>query len=240
MPTYGEAKRRDVIGSVLPSTRRKFARESFAAIKRRHRRKINQAYQKYRWDDPDDVEFDFNQTCDRQIREIMWERRDGDKLGALMRWAPVATKEIRAEDRVSYLYSVLPDNTIGRHAVGHAKYVVAEDEFSRFGLRHWRETMAAREAVGRSAMVEAITAHMEFSGWHTRFNLALKGAGHRVAPEGRYRWRSQCSESCEHQAPLLLGIHDIEEFVDRLWEVHWLHPGWWGSVLQALGMPDFD
>lgn len=238
MPTYGEAKRRDIIESVLPSTSRRMARESLAAVKRHNRRAIRQAYQKYRWDDPDDVEFDFNQTCDREVREIMWTRRDGDKLGTLRRWAPKATKDIRPMDRESWLFSVFPDNTIGRHAAGHAKDYVDDDD--PYSWKNWKETRAAREKAARAEMVAVIMEHMEFGGFHTRFNLALKGASHRIAAEGVYRWRTQCPTTCEHVVPLLLGIHDIEDFVDRLWGIRIHHPGWWNTARHALGLAGFS
>ena len=124
MPTYGADKERDMLRSVLPSTRRKGARDDFAYTKRNARREARQrchelAVDPEIWDD----QYDSHDYPDARIHEIKWERRGYDNVAALQRWAPHKVADVRREDRLSKLKALLPDNTIGRHAVTHVDHL---------------------------------------------------------------------------------------------------------------------
>lgn len=238
MPTYGEAKRRDIIESVLPSTRRKSAREDLAAVKRHNRRAIRQAYQKYRWDDPDDVEFDFNMDCDREVRQIMWTRRDGDKLGALIRWTEVTVKQWEPHERYGRMKAMLPDNTIGRHALGHVNHLTKEDDWAPYSWKNWKATQAANAARARAEFVEAIRRQMDRHGFHSKVNRAIKDADPFYRSDRVSRWQTTCTRNgpCGHEPRMLSGIDDIEAWVEWLFEIKYRHPVWFEAAQRAAGV----
>lgn len=165
MPTYGKAKERDMIRSVLPSSRRKFARDSKQAIHQKRRSKVKQALHTYKdviqtdeWyeieavlDDNGRHEAPYTDIHDADvrakldIRETVLDRRNGDKVQPIMRWAATQLQDVRLEDRLSKMATVLPDNTVGRHALSHIEdldeyYVPYEgDRLWRYGYSSWSQ-----------------------------------------------------------------------------------------------------
>lgn len=142
MPIYGEAKKRDICRSVLPSTKRKGARLDLQQIKQRNRskvrRELRQIAQPQAADEVvanyDEASYDLNHYPYEDIRSAVYDRREGDKLGALTRWAPHLVEDVRREDRLSKLRSILPDNLIGRHAISHLEY---HDDFYLPNSSRW-------------------------------------------------------------------------------------------------------
>lgn len=154
---YGPEKARDIARSILPSTRRRSAREDAARLKRNTRRHNRQSLHTWaRYDDPYDYEghiYDYDEPspCHAYwgtIKDVMWDRRNGDKLGAFQRWAPAVTKHLpNGEARYMAVKKVLPDNLIGRHALSHIEHLEEfehGDQF-KYGLsRYYRTNRADR------------------------------------------------------------------------------------------------
>lgn len=109
---YGDKKIKNIGRGLLPSTRRKSAKVDKALASRKARRNTKQ-----------DLEYAdiIERKRKRDMNYMVMERRNGDKLSVL-RWAKAVTKDLTApQDRVDYVKSVLPDNMIGRHALGHVE-----------------------------------------------------------------------------------------------------------------------
>lgn len=185
MPIYGEAKKRNMARSILPSTARKGAREDLAQAKRSARSKVNQSLSRFKGyadevvdlydEDSDDLEF----YPDHRISEIMWERRASDKVGPVQRWAVAITKDIRKQDRLSYMMSLMPDNTIGRHACDHVAWM-EEFDVEHDPRLHWygsfgyygftREERAWMRNCEIANLVERMKRIFEVPRAHKRFN----------------------------------------------------------------------
>ena len=144
MPIYGEAKQRNMIRSILPSRHRKGAREDLAFTKRNARRETQQALNAYRGSSASAIEHyeygddDLTYYPDERISEVVWERRAADNTAALERWAVKVTRDVRQKDRLSHFRSMLPDNTIGRHAAQHVSNLPEmEDPDDPWAWRWW-------------------------------------------------------------------------------------------------------
>lgn len=91
---HGPAKRREIARSVLPSTRRKSARDDLNVVRRRNRRVIKQdRHVIARAGNAGATIENFDETRanlvaypNADIRYVVARRRDGDKLGSLLRW----------------------------------------------------------------------------------------------------------------------------------------------------------
>lgn len=129
-----DEKIKDMVESVLPSTRRKAARNE-----RRRAHKQQRSRQR-------DVLANITAEPDPDFREarqaaaisnMVWDRRAADNVGALVRWAE-ATVEKDADLRDAgwagqraWFASVLPDNTIGRHALQHIEWAIGPGRRTR-------------------------------------------------------------------------------------------------------------
>lgn len=217
---YGKAKERDMIRSVLPSTRRKGAREDLAIIKRNARRSSRQslhviALDHEAWDETPEV-YDYPDT---EIRYAMYERRDGDKISALQRWAPSKVKGIRPLDALSKIKALLPDNTIGRHAVSHVDHL---PEFcietpNKYGPwcynphDNWKARNLAAHLAEIAALEERVYNLLAVPGAHRKLNALVKTSWVDTSkdPVSGYnvdvRWG--------HGGRPLYGHHDVSAFV---------------------------
>ncbi len=124
-------KYKDMAESVLPSTRRRAAREDRQAIHQRHRAQTRAALADYRRSgDPVDVETHVRATPDREIHDFVWDRRSADKVGPLIRWAIRRVErdpQLRDADvatQTAAFRSMFPDNLIGRHAIDHIRWAL--------------------------------------------------------------------------------------------------------------------
>ncbi len=172
MPIYGEKKKKDIIESVLPATRKgaRNSRATFRRINRQERRRMNNALSNLYArgavaedivDDYDADPFDYQFTLDTDKQYAMWSRRDYDNLNALYRWAPSQVEGVRLEDRASKIRAILPDTTIGRHAAGHVKDLDGfrvDHEHERY---YWRTTPEEREEA----------AWILYAEWHNRLAI---------------------------------------------------------------------
>jgi hypothetical protein len=129
-----DQKARDMARSVLPSKRRQYARAAKRALRKRERSTVRASL---RLDLIDPQIGIVHVDLRREIREVIWERRAGDKIGPITRWAErqVATQadlqEADLPERIEHFRSVLPSNKIGRHALGHIAWAVGARDVGR-------------------------------------------------------------------------------------------------------------
>ena len=223
-------KKKDICRGVLPSTRRKGAREDLAYAKRRHRSGVRQDLRAIRdAEDWADIEerVDLNRTCDTEIRYIMWDRRDADKLGPLMSWARAQLKgrltDLEPEDQYYWFKRYLPDSMQGRHALSHVEGLIEDLPWDRwFFLRYPSRTSPVTwdERVAETAdKLRELCAR----GLHAEFNARLKtgrtnvfSKDWRTYREYDYARRDTKSiyyvggESWPH--PLFFGLHAVEDY----------------------------
>jgi len=208
MRNHGQ-KTKDMSRSVLPSTGRKSARDDRRIIHGRQRARELAAVTAYRRDaDPDSVTPDVRGTYGPDITQMVRGRRARDKVGPLIRWAaatiaadPVLRSAPRAE-QVAYFAGLMPDTTIGRHAVQHIEQAL-----------EWRERRARYKA-SRSTAPGPHVADMERqlrqlleAGLHGPLNAGLR----QLADTQDVRPRAA---PMPHR--LLLGSHDIGAFTAEM------------------------
>lgn len=206
---YGEKKRREMARSVLPSKSRKGSREDLRAVARSHRRSGRQALRETRGVNDFALEADEGPSAEVEdllevrlsdvgaqrrsdIKRVVRNRRDADKLRPLMHWAPKAVAHLEPADRLPTLRSWLPDGIIGWHAMTHLMWVDGlydEDaehlSYYRYGRRRYDAEQRLAEQV---AKVDDILAN----GLHAELNRRLK--------------RNLLGDR------LLMGRHDVEDF----------------------------
>lgn len=181
--TYGHRKIKDMAESLLPSTKRKKARETRKAIHRRDRRAYRQ--------DPENYERrSLDQKRDIEIQEMMWERRGADKL-SIVRWAQKVTANIDDPvERYLHLKKMLPDNLIGRHALGHCEnygygdgleiLAPGNNRFEYYG--HWKTENERRERAAEEARQRCVDELrlVVATGGLKALNRAIKRAHHKA------------------------------------------------------------
>jgi hypothetical protein len=205
---HGE-KIKDMSRSVLPSKGRKGARDDRRIIHGRQRARELAAVTAYRRDaDPDNVAPDVRGTYGPDITYMVRGRRARDKVAPLIRWAeatiaadPVLRSAPRAE-QVAYFARLMPDSTIGRHAVQHIDQAL-----------EWRERRARYQARRPTAPgphvadMERQLRHILETGLHAALNAGLR----RLADTQVVRPRAT-----PMPRRLLLGSHDIEGFTAKM------------------------
>lgn len=165
----------DVIRSVLPSTARRDARRTRQLIHRAARRKVNV------WLRAGDV--DAFVDIRGPIEEMVWDRRAGDKVGPLVRWAlhqvrhDPRLRDAGFDERIDHFRKLLPDSTIGRHALSRIAWPL--------------ELLDSQPRVfqDRPSCISAVRALYE-DGYHGELNARLK----------------------IQQLPLLGGAQEIDSF----------------------------
>lgn len=124
---YGKDKAKNMSRSILPSTRSSGAGFDKAKAKRATRHSVKTELQRTTIDPDyyDETDTDFEE--DANVSRIVNDRRGGDKTAPLQRWAKAITKKVDRDSRLSHVKSLLPENVIGEHALGHVK---GDDHFS--------------------------------------------------------------------------------------------------------------
>jgi hypothetical protein len=152
----------DMIRSVLPSNARKGARASRRLI---HRAASHTFKTRLRAGDYD-VVVDIRGAID----EMVWDRRAADKVAPLVRWAlhhvrtDLALRDAGTAERLDHFRQLLPDTTIGRHALSHIAWPLEQVERrGRPRPDRWRPPSLASTV---HALYEA--------GYHAELNKRLK------------------------------------------------------------------
>jgi len=117
-----------MVESALPSKARRAARLTRRHIhhQARSRTRVSVAAIRRVGDDMDDRGF----VEKAAIAEMVADRRYADKLAPIERWAVrlVAKRPGLAratlKEQLSYFRRLLPDNTVGRHALGHIEFAL--------------------------------------------------------------------------------------------------------------------
>jgi hypothetical protein len=138
---YGKEKARDMSRSLLPSTKRKGARDARGQLHREARRTARLELSRLKHE-PEAFE-DLPRPDGGRSPEIGYmvrRRRWADKVNPFIRWATAATRELPRESRLSHIQGMLPKGVIGEHALGHLKGAEAfrdpwEDTWRRAWLR---------------------------------------------------------------------------------------------------------
>jgi len=206
-------KRRDMARSVLPSTRRKGAREDIAAWKRKHRRAIRQqihdamGYAEFEDYEGSYLTVDTNRPVDggsgwgRVICHLVGERQNGDKVAPLIRWTEVTKarlpKDWDDERRFMWFKACLPDNLIGRHALSHIEHLFDLPNDRWWRRRYWnpetREERKARYEAEKEAFAGLVRSVIEVR--HAEFNEEFFGDPcyglHDVDRWARAHWHSE-------------------------------------------------
>jgi hypothetical protein len=119
--------------SILPSTARKAARDDKRAVVHVNRRGNTHRMAKYKgpagyvedlWDDGERLTY-WPGPHIADYGEIIWGRRNHDKLAHFETWAYERTKHLRPEDRYSKISGLLPNGVIGNHALSHLDFLKA-------------------------------------------------------------------------------------------------------------------
>lgn len=244
MKNYTE-KHRDISRSVLPSTARKAARDNKANRTRRIRRQANLRLHEWAEVDnafdyegfmPDEARFGGWDDC---IAGIVEQRRNHDKL-SVVQWAERTTvqklRHLDDEERYQYFKKILPDNTIGRHALGHIadkihpfrdgdRFLRNPDYYERGkdGLWHWKgrqntyEDTRARRAEKLHDIFITPDAHKRFNNVlkrsHTKVHYVDRWYSYATGPNRAPKDPVTC-EFCTPNVRTFYGEHDIEDWLD--------------------------
>ena len=223
-----DQKIKDMSRSVLPSTGRRSARDHRRIIHKQQRARELAAVTAYRRDtDPDSVAPDVRGTYGSDITEMVWHRRAQDKVGPLIRWAeatiaadPVLRSAPRAE-QVGYFARLMPDTTIGRHAVQHIEQALEwHGRRARYNASH-----PAAPGPHVAEMERQLRQILE-AGLHATLNAGLR----RLADTQEVRPRAT-----PMPRRLLLGSHDIEAFTTTM--ARWPAVRDLIAALAVTGMP---
>lgn len=226
-----DEKARDMARSVLPSTRRKGAREDRSLMHHAERARVRRELHRMRAvGDPDDYDGDLGHGSNarRDMAYMVQRRRRADKIGPLIHWAERVVERdpvlvaAPPEDREVYFRRLLPEGLIGDHAITHLWWVI--DDRPRWWPRRQRRTPSADDV----ERVEDIVA----GGLHGELNRRVKARLHReIRVLARLPAERLVDE--DHPSPGILvpsrtvaeqrrrplrflgGAHDVEAFVDE-------------------------
>jgi len=226
---YGDAKARQMARSILPSTRRKSARDNLRAIKQRNRsrtrlelRLLNEDYEPR-----DGVDLTYYPMG--EIRYEVRERREADKIKHFMSWAVKVTEDIPEPDgRLAKMRTILPDGLIGEHALDHLRFM---DEFDRRTRLYKAPTAEEIKACRTQRHERRIRLLQEIvkSGWghkmlnrrisHTTTAWEIQKTTRVVTPEGITTLKNNCTT--EFHGPTVArklgGLGDVETFLADLY-----------------------
>ena len=215
--TYGKSKERDMVRSILPSTARKGARDNKRNVNQRRRSSVRQALRQHRdvlateryfdheefgWDSFDE-RFDFDAPYDEihdadceydsQIKYVMWDRREADKVAPIIRWAEAKVADVRPEDRLSWLQARMPDNLAVRHAVSHIKFSDAfpdQNPYEYYWRSQYYKTPEERAWESAAKYAQAVVDLQRIcEGPLGRFNKFIPKAVYRTTYYGGYNTR---------------------------------------------------
>lgn len=177
---YGDEKRRQMVRSILPSTRRRSAKAKLRLVKKSNRAFVRKELRAAVLDPDrlDDVDLRYPYT---EIRDAVQERQAADKLNHFERWAVTVTAHIPEPDgRLAKMVATLPKNLVGWHAVSHLK---GYTEFTSDRVRPYfnptppEQILANRKAIAAARHQRRLVLLREIviSGWgHRLLNRFLR------------------------------------------------------------------
>ncbi|MCW2929589.1 MAG: hypothetical protein JWM19_551 [Actinomycetia bacterium] len=114
------------------------------------------------------------------ITEMVWQRRSPDKVAPLIRWARAtiaaspALRSASVEEQVAHFARLLPDTTIGRHAVMH---IQQDLEWRALPEQYQAQYSASRRRAapgGQAAEIERQAREILGAGLHGALNAELR------------------------------------------------------------------
>lgn len=222
-------KPRDMARSVLPSTYRRRARADRAAVRSRERARLRaELHAVAGFADPDDYDGDLTWVARRDLAELVADRRSGDKVGPLTRWAArtveadptLAAAPLR--ERLDHFRPLLPPGIVGRHALFHLVWALDDEPY-------WWPTGRTRPGPTGPSLHDKVAAIIA-AGRHGELNRRIRHACAGVVIQRITLPREYLIDD-DHPAPGLLlprrtvehrrriyprylaGAHDIDAFV---------------------------
>lgn len=207
-----DQKARDMARSVLPSTRRRFARIDRRWVHKRERTAARLALREVRLAvDPDDVEADLTWIDREGITNMVGDRRVGDKVWPLLRWARVTiARDPHLADgdestQRAHFRRVVGHGLTADHALFHLELSV----FTRpEGMNWWWYGSPGRTATVQPPMAEVVR-ELLAGGWHAEVNEVV-----RTVPSPDAEEADDCDDPPRRR--MLHGVHDVDAFVARL------------------------
>lgn len=204
-----DEKIKDMVESVLPSTRRRVARGSRRLAHKQQRSRQRDVLRNITVEpDPDFRE----RRRAAAISNMVWDRRAADNIGALVRWA-AATVEQNPDLRDAgwpaqraWFASVLPKNTIGRHALQHIEWAIGPRP-----TYAWMRRAPVRPIAEIRSELEADVRRVLETGRHSELNIRLR---QEHAVDRAPRWVREPHRMRPER--LLAGLHDLDAFVEHI------------------------
>jgi hypothetical protein len=210
-----DEKIKDMVESVLPSSARRATRANRAALHGRERARARALLHDLTTNaDPDDCNGDLRHEDRAGISPLVWSRRGADKVGPTMRWATRRVQQDRTlrdaagSDRMAHFARLLPDNTIGHHALSHLEWAIGEPAVVRELRRLGPSAGRGREDGFRGMVVGILEA-----GLHGALNRRLKQDGWTIASPRRTTREGAAEPGAGLPPRLLAGAHDVDAFV---------------------------
>ena len=179
-------KTRDMIRSILPSKAVKGARHSRTTAHRANRKMVRQTLHQYNADDLDDEdqmvlrlhESDFKRR--RDIRQMVRDRREADKINHFVRWCNKKTAHLpddALQEKYYYISSLIGGSRdiIREHALGH---FILPYRFNAFAYSWRRNYRPAAPLFDRAAFSWAL--HWTWEHCPKKLNRALKHSSHGI------------------------------------------------------------
>jgi hypothetical protein len=207
---YGKEKVRDMSRSLLPSTKRKGARDARDQLHREARRTARLELARLQHE-PEAFEDLPRPDGGRspEIGHMVRRRRSADKVTPFIRWATATTRELPRESRLSHIQGLLPKGVIGEHALSHLKDAESfRDPWEDTWRRAWLRRRPQSEWMDRGAQAELLRAVLAAPGGHRAFNRWLQ-TRHTGFDNLTYQ---------PTRARTLHGAHDVLPFLDEVGE----------------------
>lgn len=204
-----DEKIKDMVESVLPSTRRKTARTERRTIHKRQRARQRDVLRNISAEE--DPDFHEGRRV-AAIHNMVWDRRAADNVGALCRWAAAVVERdpvLAAADwptQKAWFAAILPADLIGQHALQHIEWAIGpRATYSWMRGTPSRPIDEIRDEVARDVH------RILDTGRHAELNIRLR---QEYAVDRAPRWVSQPNRMRPER--LLAGLHDQEAFVEHV------------------------
>lgn len=200
-------KIRDITRSILPSRARKGARDDKAQANRANRHAVKRALHSYNkhWDEDDGESKLVGRIAQsdairaRNIRMVVSERRNADKLNHFIRWCKARTNDIPESDpraRYDHVSSLMggPADLIREHALGH---FISPYQFNLADRERWRAYLATPYPCDIPRIVVERALREAFEICHKQLHKAIKGDSSSSPTYRRCRDHEPCTTYCE-------------------------------------------
>ena len=215
-----DQKNKDMCKSVLPSTSRKNARQTRRAAHGAIRAAERAVLPGIRLEEDGSTMWDADRRRRSAVSEMVLDRRSADKIGSLVRWARVTVerdarlRDASQDEVLAYFAGLLPNNTIGRHAIQHIEYGLF-GYASRFSISYEERSAGLRAAeMAQRDRFRARVVALMVAGFHRDLNDALRRLrAQQLDAIGRAKQDGQRWDGLPPLVPLMKGSHALEEFV---------------------------